>query len=402
MIIEKAAEVLERHELCNHCLGRGFAKLGKGSNEERGNAIRFVLNMERELKGKAPIEEGKCEICNGIFDKLEDYALLCMRKARDLGLEFESFLVGSSFPRGILDREKELFEKFGLYGEPINREFNREVGKILEKMLDKRVDKKNPDVKFIIDPYNEQVRTEIKPVYVYGRYRKLVRGMPQTPLRGYRESVASIICRPFADVFKGKAVFHGAGREDIDVRMLGSGRPFFVEIKRAKKRHVNLEKVAEEINKTGKIEVFDLRFATREEMERLLSERHDKEYEATVYVEEGVNEEDLMKIIRRLKGAEIRQKTPQRVLKRRSDLTRVRKVYKVSGKVIDGKHLKLRIFCEGGLYIKELISGDMGRTTPSVSEIIGKNAVCEALDVVNVEVIEDGSKGAHTKEENQG
>ena len=399
MIIEKAAEVLEKHKLCNHCIGRGFAKLGKGSNEERGRAIRFVLNMERALEEKKPLKEEECEICGGIFDRLEDYALLCIDKAKML--EFETFLVGSSFPEEILNREKEIFEKFGLYWEPINREFNREVGKILERKLNKKVNRKNPDVKFIIDPYKEKVRIEIKPVYVYGRYRKLVRGMPQTPLKGYGESVASIICKPFGNAFKGKAVFHGAGREDIDVRMLGNGRPFFVEIKRAKKRHANLEKIAEEIGKSGKIEVFDLRFATREEMERLLSERHDKEYEALVYVEEGVNGADLRKIVQRLGGAEIVQKTPQRVLKRRSDLTRVRKVYKVSGKVIDGKHLKLRIFCEGGLYIKELISGDMGRTTPSVSEIIGKSAVCEALDVVNVEVIEDGSKGTHTKEENQ-
>ena len=44
----------------------------------------------------------------------------------------------------------------------------------------------------------------------------------------------------------------------------------------------------------------------------------------------------------------------------------------------------MRIKTEGGLYIKELISGDGGRSHPNVSEILGVNAVCEQLDVIEV------------------
>ena len=39
---------------------------------------------------------------------------------------------------------------------------------------------------------------------------------------------------------------------------------------------------------------------------------------------------------------------------------------------------------EGGLYIKELISGDENRTKPNVGGILGVNAVCEQLDVLEV------------------
>jgi tRNA pseudouridine synthase 10 len=42
--------------------------------------------------------------------------------------------------------------------------------------------------------------------------------------------------------------------------------------------------------------------------------------------------------------------------------------------------------CEGGLYIKELISGDEGRSKPSVSEVLGINALCEQLDVLQVNI----------------
>jgi tRNA pseudouridine synthase 10 len=41
---------------------------------------------------------------------------------------------------------------------------------------------------------------------------------------------------------------------------------------------------------------------------------------------------------------------------------------------------------EAGLYIKELISGDSGRTKPSLSEILGKSACVSSLDVVQVEM----------------
>ena len=39
----------------------------------------------------------------------------------------------------------------------------------------------------------------------------------------------------------------------------------------------------------------------------------------------------------------------------------------------------------GGLYIKELISGDNGRTRPSLTEILQRPARVSRLDVVQVE-----------------
>ena len=183
--------------------------------------------------------------------------------------------------------------------------------------------------------------------------------------------------------------------------MLGNGRPFIVEIKNPKIRKINLNEIAEEINKSRKVEVLNLRFINRNEMEKILTENHKKEYEALVYVKKGIREGDVIKVVEKLTNAIIHQRTPLRVLRKRSDIIRVRKVYKVSGEVIDDKHFKLRIFCDGGLYIKELISGDEGRTTPSVSEILNKNAVCKALDVINIEVSENGSESPHNKEENK-
>jgi len=386
MIIEKSEEVLEKHSLCNNCLGRLFGMLGKGSNYIRGKSIRLILNMEREAKGMPAFKEPeRCELCGNILKRIEYLARLCYERAQKLGIEFESFLVGSRFPKEIMDKEKQLWEEFGLeFAEPINREFNREMGKFLEVLFQKPVDKESPDVTFIIDPCCERIELQIKPLYIYGRYRKLVRGIPQTPLKGFKESVASIICRPFSKVTRGKCIFHGTGREDVDVRMLGNGRPFVVEIKKPMKRKIDLEKIAQEINQSKKVEVLNLRFISREEMERVLTSNHKKEYEALVYVEEGITKEDVKSLMEKLQNCTVYQRTPRRVLKRRADIVRVRKVYDVNAEIIDDKHFKLRLITDGGLYIKELISGDNGRTTPSVSEILGKKAWCEKLDVLNI------------------
>jgi tRNA pseudouridine synthase 10 len=39
---------------------------------------------------------------------------------------------------------------------------------------------------------------------------------------------------------------------------------------------------------------------------------------------------------------------------------------------------------EAGLYIKELVSGDSGRTQPSLAQILGRTARVVSLDVVLV------------------
>ena len=65
-------------------------------------------------------------------------------------------------------------------------------------------------------------------------------------------------------------------------------------------------------------------------------------------------------------------------------MVRVKHVLDLSYEVIDDRHFSMRIKTEGGLYIKELISGDEGRSQPNVSDILGVNAVCPQLDVIEV------------------
>lgn len=68
---------------------------------------------------------------------------------------------------------------------------------------------------------------------------KLQRTISQTPfvLRDGQvmaeRSVESLLLEKLKDVVTGDAIkFIPAGREDVDVRMLGNGRPFAIEIKK--------------------------------------------------------------------------------------------------------------------------------------------------------------------------
>ncbi len=52
------------------------------------------------------------------------------------------------------------------------------------------------------------------------------------------------------------------------------------------------------------------------------------------------------------------------------------------------KQAEMIIRCQGGMYVKELVSGDEGRTTPSVSELLETGAKTLKLDVMKV-IVDD-------------
>ncbi|MDI6721708.1 MAG: tRNA pseudouridine(54/55) synthase Pus10, partial [Candidatus Aenigmarchaeota archaeon] len=108
----------------------------------------------------------------------------------------------------------------------------------------------------------------------------------------------------------------------------------------------------------------------------------DKTYRAVVKCEKPVSRKDLSRLKHLI--SEIRQKTPHRVLHRRADLLRKRKIRLLRAKYIDKNTFILTVRSESGLYIKELISGDEGRTSPSVSEILANECRCKELDVVRI------------------
>ena len=204
----------------------------------------------------------------------------------------------------------------------------------------------------------------------------------------YPESVEELASKPLLEAAEGeKTSFHASGREDIDARMLGSGRPFVIEVSKPKKRFLDLKKLQAAVNGNaeGKVEVSGLRFSNKEVVRRLKKgESAQKEYRVLIDFENAISEEGLHLLEEKLSGISIKQQTPLRVLHRRADLIREKYIYEVKVKKVSLKRAEMKIRCQGGLYVKELVSGDEGRTIPSVSELLGNRAKPLKLDVLNV------------------
>jgi tRNA pseudouridine synthase 10 len=56
----------------------------------------------------------------------------------------------------------------------------------------------------------------------------------------------------------------------------------------------------------------------------------------------------------------------------------------MTGEREDPTHATVEIHGAGGLYVKELVSGDEGRTEPNLADRLGVGAEVTALDVVGV------------------
>ena len=168
--------------------------------------------------------------------------------------------------------------------------------------------------------------------------------------------------------------------------MLGSGRPFVMEIKEPKLRELDLKWLENKVNDENKdkVEVLELQYVKREAVAKIKNAKVDKTYRAVVSLKTGVLEEDLRSALDNLIGAVIEQRTPLRVVHRRADLVRKRKVY--DARLVSFEVPIVEFKCDGGLYIKELISGDNGRTIPSLSELLGTEAEVKELDVVDVAI----------------
>jgi tRNA pseudouridine synthase 10 len=441
-ILEMAKGILEEGPICDFCMGRQFAWLGTGTtNQERGQAIFTVLQMTADyMMKKGAEDEGKnlirilaengqfkpaqieatrlsqsfnsdirCKLCtienSSVFEKISEVSQKIFTIIEDL--EFNTFLIGSIPDPLLVDREDEIRGRHGVtFGESLKSHFNRELGKSVGDYLQREVNFDKPDVVFIYDMKTDRIRLQINPVFIYGRYKKLVRGIPQSRWdcsacdgkgcpecngtgRRYPDSISEYIGIPAQQMMNGRRFkFHAAGREDVDVLMLGDGRPFVLEISEPRIRTPDLDELSQIINEgaMGKIEVRELSITNRELAQKIKSEASEnvKEYLAQIDVEQELSEGELKVAEKALSGTEIEQRTPNRVAHRRSDLIRKKQVIEVKLERKDAKIIEGLFKVQGGTYIKELISGDDGRTQPSLSSVLGLQCTCIELNVIAI------------------
>ena len=390
-------EALSQFQLCDTCLGRLFAKVGMGmENSARGLIARQLLDYP------ACDNAAQCKVCQGITSKYDHLAELALEAMKPW--EYFNFLIGTKFEPEVLAAEEQVWaESQAVHTEPIKAEFNREIGKRLEKMTSIEVEFGKPNIVAIVDTLYESVDVQVAPMYMYGRYQKHSREIPQTrwPCRKcngkgcercnetgmmYPNSVEELAGRVALKHTKGSDHrFHGMGREDIDALMLGRGRPFVLEIKEPKIRTLDFQKLQKAINdSTDMITISELRNSDSEEVVKIKSARHNKSYQVKVAFSTPVDEENFKEVVLSLGGISIAQRTPQRVSHRRADKVRERMVIKLEAELLSPNEAVFDITAEAGTYIKEFVHSDEGRTEPSIAGKLGVKCEVKTLDVLEI------------------
>jgi tRNA pseudouridine synthase 10 len=381
--------------LCPECYGRLLGQWGHGlSNPER--AARLGREIGTTLDPGTP-----CPVCGGLFGRLDVWADRAVRAAE--GLEWHRFTCGSRWDPERLAAEEALWTEIGTsWGESARAAFNRELGKLLEARTGASGGPGNADVVFLADLPVGRVELTVASLYVRGRYRKLDRTIPQTRWpcrrcggrgcvhcggtgRTYPTSVEELVAAPFVAAAGAEGTrFHGMGREDIDARMLGRGRPFILELLRPRVRTLDLAALAGALGPAaaGRVEVVGVGPAEAADVVRIKEASPEKSYRVGVAgaVPPGKVKEALSLAV----GRTIAQRTPARVAHRRSDRVRARRI--VDARVVDEAEgrFTVELRTEAGTYVKEWVEGDEGRTDPSLAALVGVPLKVEFLDVLEV------------------
>ncbi|KAL9647715.1 hypothetical protein ABK040_015204 [Willaertia magna] len=402
------------------------------------NNENLLLTITTEIDKKRLFKS----ILSEIFEKYSNNKLKCLQSS--------NFLFEIKFDDEIILKLNENIETNALeYLSPLkkkrkksknDKQNNEEVQRILKiqdfKELEKIIELEVPKGEWKVNALKEdsiKEGDEVKEfvliqgvhsvVYFSGYYKKLERGLPQSPwfmkedeLEEEKEanerSVDTLIGKPLLFFSKGDSYkMDSSGREDKNVRMLGNGRPFVFSVFNPRKPHFTegqLLEMTKFINQESNqsIEIHTLQFHLNNTICQKMregAEEKRKRYRCVVWCESNlITKEEEKKLtnkvkeyLENLKDVTIYQKTPLRVLHRRSQQTRLKIIHEMKVHEMINKHyLVLDLTTSAGTYVKEFINGDFGRTEPSFGSLLAKfynqeipfNAQILQLDVMDIEM----------------
>ncbi|CAN0514611.1 unnamed protein product, partial [Laminaria digitata] len=207
-----------------------------------------------------------------------------------------------------------------------------------------------------------EVTVRRQSIHFWGRYTKLSRSVPQTPwMKGFY-SVQEAVSEPF-EAFSGcvEGLLHGAGREDVDVRMLGKGRPFSLELvdslRSASEVGARLGELQAAVNGAtgrrnagGGVAVSGLRVAGPGELPsdvQKVGEGKRKHYRCVVWVSRSLERGEVEAMCDRPELV-VQQATPIRVLHRRTLLDRPRSIFDMRAEWINEHFFVLELTTSAG------------------------------------------------------
>jgi tRNA pseudouridine synthase 10 len=254
----KTKELVRRlqvnYVLCKHCLLRQTS-----INTEDYYRTRFTTALENKRE---------CYICDGLMHKTNSIIHRIMETI-DNNYHFNTFLIGATLPSNLLEREDRIRARMKIRGrENIKSQLTRNLRKMFSEITKMQIDFLHPDLMINLrfqGSTDLDIDIKTRPLVLLGRYIKKTRGMPQrsggkhnsrdeiaiqkqlfpnvnlvprlasTIDTSEDSSVQAIISREIVRLTKCDGLkFSWIGSEDENSLVLGSGRPFLVQIRNPK------------------------------------------------------------------------------------------------------------------------------------------------------------------------
>lgn len=377
-VLRLSQKILKEYDLCDVCLGRLFAKrLGLASNKKLGEKIHHMLKLKT----------AKCYVCKNIFAGMSEQVRRMLDASSDH--DFTTFLVGAKVKPSILDRDDHMRSRFQLRGiDSIKTNITRELARQFSIKTKKRAESLDPDLTFMIDFKADSCTVQTKPVFLWGRYTKTARNLPQKQKpcanclgKGCLEcnhhgiskfdSVEGLISKYLFDKFGAlQAKITWIGGEDSTSLVLGSGRPFFVKLLCPKKRHPRLPK---------KIALDEIVIQNMKPINRIPPGPVQFTSKVRLYItcENKVDQDFLTRLDQLEKNTvAVYEKSGKRTEKA---------IHGIRYKTKSDNSFYLSMTAGGGLPLKRFVVGD--DIFPNISDILENKCKCETFDFEAVQLI---------------
>ena len=370
------SKILKNYNLCEYCTGRLISKIvGKPSSKSLGK--KYLIKYKKT-------STTKCYICKNLFENLDFMLSNIYEKSDDV--DFKTFNLGIILKNSFLERDDLIKSKFKLKGiENIKFGVSAEIIKKLSRRTKSKRIVDNPDLFIQANFKDESCTIRTKPLFVYGRYNKKIRKLPQKQVLckscngigchncnfyGLEtlESVESNISNFLIKKFDGNQVkINWIGGEDQSSLVLGDGRPFFAKILNPKRRNRILRK-------SLKLEDISLSELKKIPIPPKGSIAFKSKVSIIIDTKKLISLTQLKKLDI-LKNSEIHDagKNKKNTQKR---------IYKISYKKLGKTSFLLDLLLDGGIPIKSFIQNS--EITPNVSKLLDNQCRCKSLDFKNI------------------
>lgn len=330
---------------------------------------------------KATLKSG-CDLCGGLLQNLDVVEAKIVDKLEEF--EYNTFLIGASVAPSLLDREDELRSRFKIKGkESLKSEITRLLTERISRKTGKRPDFARPDVTVLITTSDQSISVVPRSIWLCARYTKSTRGIPQRASVcktcsglgcaecGYRGmlgmSIQSVASDFFCREFNAEACnFIWLGSEDENSLVGGSGRPFYIEVVRPKKRFEGrrLSHLSTRLVFKSK----DLKLFGVQRLKNKMSDVPQIEVRCKIYLRNGSTNQEM-----KLQGYDIERNFSNHLVN-----VRLSRKYRIVQRLIrsikieseGNERAEIFIDCDGGIPIKKLVNGQDNAVEPNLSKCI--------------------------------